>query len=1204
MKTKIFLWMAIGVATGWGQSLRVGPGVNATWNQPARSASQPYRVEFWMHGVGPGPGNQAELINTGGVAFQVKWNGGSGLWLGPTHRTIGTPCGITPANYPNGFAVRYQYDPAPGSAGKEICEVYDPSNGGRQGSEQFYTGSLTNPFSTGVLSGQPNGEFSLGFLRIYSTLVPVASRVPLPSDPAGDLLDFTFNNTLNDRSGNGRNLSSGSPSYVPSPPPSVVSRIRTPGAPGWTEALPCRAGFPCELEGGGSYSTAEGSGNLTYNWQQLSGPTAVRWSSRTVARPHVDGMIFGPYRFRLQVTDTNGQSATSEIEVGAVATDDKGVVIHADPRVDKFLGPMIALGRNPWTWADERNLTGATLRNAAYATPGFASWQSGTVSWNRQGICSTTLTAGISTTDTTLTVADASGCDWSSYPVYLQVGGYFGEIVSICNRSGNTLTACAYGRGFNLKNSAYSTGTGVTQYKVTGTGTGFLATLCPAGPGPGGTIYETGSVSVANGSAAITRAGGGSTWAVGAEPTGRTIRIVDGGGAVFVASLASVQSGTTATLSRNWTGSSGTYTYHVLNNDRQFMALEWNDPDLPDNPATPNGNTMPWTLAGCVSDTVAYVKDAYEVFGSGAVSGERYTWHVGGWLNGGGFGPNYYDEVLANYALHYRSGLSVPLSAARKLSRYWMKNPELMGGRTGGPARAFSLAGAFFAATVDGQSEDWPILRKFGGASRTNVPCNSDLREQSYEDGGLALKALFDPDPAQRALWKAHLATMYTRDTNCKGADNSYPTSYVIDGNFAAGAGPDLTATNGQRDVTGTGIPAGLCGTAAVGTTASVSNGSTALSGSGFVSGSYIAVAGTRLGQPWVQFEQMVYNSGSSITLGQAWQGDSCSSNCRWYIYSSGITYFVVGGLWDRTKYVWPSGLDPLLADTIQNNACEWISSTTIRLALPFTGTTGSTYRWGQYNLLGNGTQVYMAGIKAYAQNYAAKIDDVTLAANFTTLARNTASWILNTGTFDPNDGVRRNGIYYARGFDDCEPANIGTWHPFSCQPDANLNGEVMIAARNAHEGDATLKDKIDRLYGSTFGKPGWTTDGVYASPVDLTFPADVNFAYKYYGLYFGMGFAHQWPAARLGGVSPVQPQDVSINFDLESIAGAVSVRVAVTAPSGALSEAFCTSSPCTVTMDRRQGAHWVQIEYRNGAGQVLSRSEPDLVSVTQRLED
>ncbi len=1194
MKTKIFLWMAIGVAAGWGQSLRVGPGVNATWNQPARSASQPYRVEFWMHGVGPGPGNQADVINTGGVAFQVKWNGGSGLWLGPTHRTIGTPCSIKPANYPNGFAVRYQYDPGPGSAGRETCEVYDPSSGTRQGSEQFYTGSLTNPFSNGSLYGQPNGEFSIGFLRIYSTLVPAASRVPLPTDPAGDLLDFTFNNTLNDRSGGGRHLSSGSPAYVPSPPPAVVSRIRTPGAPGWTESLPCRAGFPCELEGGGSYSTAEASGNLTYNWQQLAGPTAVRWSSRTVAQPHVDGMIFGSYRFRLQVTDTNGQSATSEIEVGAVATDDKGVVINADPRVDKFLGPMIALGRNPWTWADERQLTGAGLRNAAYGTaPGFAQWQSGTVAWNRQGNCTTSLSAGINSTDNTISVSNAAGCDWSVYPVYLQIGGYYGEVVSICSRSGNTLTVCSYGRSFNGRVSSWGSGTIVEQFRVTGTGTGFLTTLCPAGPGPGGTIYETGTVAVANNSAAITRAGGGTPWTVSGEPTGRTIRIDGGGGAVYAGSIAAVQSGTTATLSRNWLGSDGTYTYHILNNDRQILALEWNDPALPDNPAAPNGNMMPWTLAGCVSDTIAYGKDRYEAFGSGSVSGERYTYHDYPWLNGNGFGPNYYDEVLANYALHYRSGLSMPLTAARKLSRYWAKNPELMGGIIGGPPRALALGGSFFAAVLDGQSEDWPILRRKVRTSYDTQPCNQDLRETAYTQSHLALAALFDPDAAQRAVWKSELAKMYTFDNNCKGADNSYPTSYITDQ-----TGVDLTATNGSRDVSGTNIPASACDTTA-GSNGSIANGATTLTGSGFVPGSYIALAGTRGGQPWIQFETMQHKSSSSITLGQAWQGDACSGDCKWYVFGSGSQYFVVGGMYERTKTP-----DQLLAARIQNNACEWVNSSLIRLALPFTGTTGSTYRYGKYNLLGNGTQVYMAGIKAYAMNYASKIDDATLAANYTALVRNTAQWILNTGTYDPNDGVQRSGIFYARGFEHCEPGTIGSWHPHLCAPNPDLNGEVTVALRNAYEADVTLKDKIDRLYGSTWGKPGWTTGGVYQSPVDLTFPADVNFSYKYYGLMFGMGFAYQWPAARLGGVSPVQPQDVSINFDLESVAGAVSVRVAVTAPSGASSEVFCTASPCSVTMDRRQGAHWVQIEYRNGAGQVLSRSEPDLVSVTQRLED
>lgn len=103
----------------------------------------------------------------------------------------------------------------------------------------------------------------------------------------------------------------------------------------------------------------------------------------------------------------------------------------------------------------------------------------------------------------------------------------------------------------------------------------------------------------------------------------------------------------------------------------------------------------------------------------------------------------------------------------------------------------------------------------------------------------------------------------------------------------------------------------------------------------------------------------------------------------------------------------------------------------------------------------------------------------------------------------------------------------------------------------------------------------------------------------KYYGQVYTVGQAYQWPAARLGGVAPAQWTSVPVAFSLGS---ASSVRITVTQPSGSTQGPHggvfvCTTSPCSVWVDQRQGDHWLQMDYLSAAGSVLSTS-----SVLQQL--
>ena len=94
------------------------------------------------------------------------------------------------------------------------------------------------------------------------------------------------------------------------------------------------------------------------------------------------------------------------------------------------------------------------------------------------------------------------------------------------------------------------------------------------------------------------------------------------------------------------------------------------------------------------------------------------------------------------------------------------------------------------------------------------------------------------------------------------------------------------------------------------------------------------------------------------------------------------------------------------------------------------------------------------------------------------------------------------------------------------------------------------------------------------------------------------MGMAHEWPAVRLGGVAPAINRTVSASFTLASVANAATFVAVVTSPSGAQTTVTCSSSPCSVSADARQGAHVVQWQYRGTGGQILAQSDPVVVTV------
>ena len=314
---------------------------------------------------------------------------------------------------------------------------------------------------------------------------------------------------------------------------------------------------------------------------------------------------------------------------------------------------------------------------------------------------------------------------------------------------------------------------------------------------------------------------------------------------------------------------------------------------------------------------------------TGVQTGKPYAFMDGSGY-AGDFGPNFYDEVLAHYALYYRSGWTPARDAARKIGDNWLDYPEVANGDAGNIPRRLSVTGAFVNTVLDGRTKNWSGLRNFAnrGVAHISDDCDQDVRENAYELSWLTLAALFDPvdtgsstEPNQRSYWKSKLAEAYQRDASCAGSDHSWKSGFDWNG----GAYPALTVSNGSAVATGSNFPASMCPYVANGSGVATAN-SSVISGSGFQSGEAILITGTILGQPYTGAFEFRVDSPSQITLSVLWPGDTGSIS--WMVQSKEITPTYATIAKDNTTdsrfgQIW---------------ACRWDSPSQITLNRPWVG--------------------------------------------------------------------------------------------------------------------------------------------------------------------------------------------------------------------------------------------------------------------------
>jgi hypothetical protein len=825
-----------------------------------------------------------------------------------------------------------------------------------------------------------------------------------------------------------------------------------------------------------------------------------------------------------------------------------------------------------------------------------------------------------------------------------------------------TLTIGYNGRGlqggglYATAATTHSNAARVGQFKVTGTSTLFETDpntpICPSGagsstlPAPAGRIvYQTGSVTMTPGSTSVT--GVGTTWTNGnGVGTGQNIIVYAthaGGTAFHFISPAFTLNGTTSiTLSTPYPSDAdaGIFTYAIVQYRNPSLGYTRTDGSI--------GRTLQNGIQVCIGNLQMGGLPGHDygtAYNSTAFSSQNYSYKdfLG---SQSAFGPNFYGTGLAARAHYLRSGYGKALQLANFVDDYWVRDPELDGGYAGGEIllQGGAVIGAFADLTTNpnsllltadkGTASGAYAMRGFvgKGSQVTTENCwDDDTRDTGYFRALTALAAKFDTGTFQSS-WRTQLEAIYNNHDvgghACKQTDNSFSNAFLMDASAATPNVPNsgyapLRLTTGSAtasDNTGLGITPDRCSIAASGTI-SVTNGSGAATdlGQNFIDpnvnnyGRRLIIHGTKNSgaTPYVGVFSYLFNSSSSITLNGQWPGDTGS-----------FTYVI-----ENTGF--PTTIGASQADSANLTvpwACTWVNSSTITLDRPWTQASGvynlyqSPGRPFGYGIGGYGQQPFMLGIAVTGIGFASKVGDGSYDANWLTLGQNAASWLWNNA-YDPySQGIKYGAVYGGCDLKVPVSATVGfilgtsAGNGGNCQVDSLPNGGINFARSLAVEALESLSTYYqsnpsppmrafgDTVYGSIFASNTLTTGGVYA-PADNNPGSNQSFAaYKWPGFYFGMGMSHQWPAVRQGGVQPALNRTLKIGVCLGScpgsVPGATSLSVVLTAPSGVVSTTACSSSPCSVVADARQGSYLLVVKYLSPGAKVLAKSDPQSLAV------
>jgi hypothetical protein len=1084
------LFVALGIAqvslSFAGQSLVINQSTSVSFTDPSMPVDQLWRVEMhidhWELPGGGGSTSQA-IVTLGGVGFRLRTYGANAIGLFDIRNTYNSVGGFPYCRFSmedrSNILLRVQRTPT-GLA----CEIWNVDGTGYVLRTHTRT-AVGTPGSGGTLGdAQANTpSIHIGFLRVLEDNIPTGSRPPVVAE-VGDR-DWKFDGDGKAAAG-GHNIDTGGFSFAPTDTGvGIVAAINKGDPRSWMPFGPLRAGHVNHITSN-SYTMADDTWEPECFWQQVPHAEEEPLSSRAnIANPHscdkpgISGLVHGPYRFRLEVRDSQGRTAQAEQSFGAVAYDDNGVVIYPDERLNTILGPMMALGKNPWEWVDRQNILMAQNVWQNYSVFG-GTWEP---EWLRKEV-----------------------------------------------------------NGVERKGTIYRQYAAPHRTKVYGVGTNFTEIFCGGEVGPA------------------------------VPSTGRYIVLYRP--RPYLREVKSCQS------------------------DTEITTTTWEHPEIPD--IEPPG-TEHWGTYGFLPTTVQ-----------------------GGWIGASNqSNVNFYDNALAHYRLYFQSGWYDAHVAARWLADRWMTNPW---NRTGNQARDAAYVGMMIRLMIDGglaefAAQGWdplPAMRSwmnsnFSCISRSSGSGNpSDVRETAYCTVMKAITALLDPDEEEAASARENLR---------KGATDKWKNHQGVNGNWFDNQTFNNESRvsyveNGSATVTkysGTDYPGNYCGIIATDEgVVSIDADRVTMRGIGTnftgTAGKYLYLTGLWNGKPWAQVSRI--QSGSSPTATQAtlsipWRGDLNSPITNWAILDSAPfgdnarihqMFYPVNeagtqrtGSIDKTWY-W----------------CKRVNGSMITLDRPYEGDTsgGNHYRKrdGVLNVGLGQSQPFYHGIVAYGFHLASealKNAYPEAAEVYREMLGTTAKWLLSNDAFNPaTKGLRYASVSSPTCGGD---GNVGT--AFGCwgttaNSGRSYNIETIqgISFAFLKLGDKALRDAFDGLYNFTYGRTGYASsdylsDGNWNEATDEAgYRTNVNLGTKNYGQAWGIGGGQTWPAARLGGVSSPAMRQSSIDVAFDKIPGAVTARVLLRYPSGARATFECTSSPCMVDADLRQGDHAYQVVYLDVQGKELAR--------------
>lgn len=1059
------------------------------------------------------------------------------------------------------------------------CEIWNVDSTGYEFHNLPITSAGDPSFNENGINGSTVNTSQFGFVRMDSTLLPVASKPPTTAD-GGNLVEIKLDGGGTDSSGGGHNMTmTGTWNYPATPDQVAYAFAGTLETKSWSEWLPLRAGYPSGLTGTRSYSMGDSSSAVTCFWQQIphaateAVTSTVAFDDRNSCSPMVSGLLFGPYAFRLKVTDGAGSIGTTNFAIGAVAYDENGTVIYPDARLNTILGPELALGKNAWEFFDERFYTHSRYWANQFTINGGL-WQNPAKKTDLNGLTLTGTAYWTATTDTRTIYGIGTN--------FLDV--FCGGVAGVCDGDflvGSAIDETDWGGAGGLRRVIpFSITSCVSQTECTGVRS-----------------------SVGNSSWYVTNASPGTQWGVLFHDSYPAQSV----GTVYATNGSSTINGTGTNLQAFLcNGGSTPITSAAI---RIFDGTAYST----------------YTVTGCTSETQITISGTY----TGATisaPGNKYVLkaqepRIGIWSQGLSSNIVFYDLPASLYRYYYATGDVKVRDAARYIVREYLQSAYYNAWAAGYGLYEIGI-GPYVAAVADPDAfeglDPWPALdfRADGAATRHIHKNFADVRESDYALWNIAFNALYNPDSLRRDHFKDILINHYNwQSVPFQLPSGGYYAVYDTRGGTSVRV---LQVANGSSTVTrfsGTSIPSDYCGTAATtaGTISSISGNQINGSGTNFAGtgGKLIVLIGTLSGQPHVELARISTSPAPTATVlyvDYPWRGDANSvDGSVVYIRESGepLIQFERVNSGGTVK-------DPRVFETEDIYFCSYVSGDQITLTPAYHGdTAGGTdiYRWGYGQVSAGSTpyspvtsQPYFDLLRVEPYMLAAQaIDgyDNTVASGFRTQAQEIFTYVHSLITAS-------GGLPYFASAPTCLPYSASVKTPCSYYLPSDgtsaieISRDFMLEVSSAaarlysYTGDPTDLANGDEMFQLVFGEPGYASpyvsDGYSSEGIKTTAAATVN---KNYGQAMGHGGGPEWGAARVGGpLAPVN-QSPLFGFNLASVLGSVDVAITKRLPTGETSTQVCTSSPCTLTgIDVRAGG-WLAERYcyRDGSGNNLACS-------------